>query len=210
MIIDFNVFEIAMKIPTSLPGTCAQAPWGRISQKVKCIVSLQKSLKERFFHALGFEVLAIALCAPLGAWLLGYSLAHMGLLTLMVSLMAMTWNMVFNAIFDRAQRRMGFQRTLGARAVHAVLFEIGLIIAVVPLAAWWLDIGLWEAFVLDIAIVLFFLPYTFGFNWAYDHIRAKVVARHSLKTRRAAGKTPALPAGQPLKPLISSAQNPTH
>lgn len=183
-----------------------RADGARISQKVKCIVSLQKSLKERFFHALGFEVLAIAICAPLGAWLLGYSLAHMGLLTLMVSLMAMTWNMVFNAIFDRAQRSMGFQRTLGARAVHAVLFEIGLIIAVVPLAAWWLDIGLWEAFVLDIAIVLFFLPYTFGFNWAYDHIRARVVARHSLKSRRAAGRTPAVPVG---KPLTSSAQSPT-
>ena len=68
-------------------------------------------------------------------------------------------------------------------------------------AAWWLGIGLWEAFVLDIAIVLFFLPYTFGFNWAYDHIRAKVVARHGLKNRRA--------AGTPLKLLTSSAQSPT-
>jgi len=180
--------------------------WGPNSQKVKCIVSLQKSLKERFFHALGFEVLAIAICAPLGAWLLGYSLAHMGLLTVMVSLMAMTWNMVFNALFDQAQRRMGFERTLVARAVHAVLFEIGLIIAVVPLAAWWLDIGLWEAFVLDIAIVLFFLPYTFCFNWAYDYIRAKVVARHSLKARQ----VPALLSAVPTQNgLTSSARSPT-
>ena len=142
-------------------------------------MSLQKSVKERFFHAFVFEVLAIAICAPLGAWLLDYSLAHMGLLTLMISLIAMTWNMVFNGIFDRAQRRLGFKRTLGARAVHSVLFEIGLILAVVPLAAWWLDIGLWEAFVLDIGIVLFFLPYTFVFNWAYDHLRAIVIARRS-------------------------------
>ena len=172
-----------MKIPSWPPSIHADG--GPNSQKVKCIVSLQKSLKERFFHALGFEVLAIAICAPLGAWLLGYSLAHMGLLTLMVSLMAMSWNMLFNALFDRAQRRMGFERTLAARAVHAVLFEIGLIIAVVPLAAWWLDIGLWEAFVLDIAIVLFFLPYTFGFNWAYDYLRAKVVARHRRRKQQA-------------------------
>jgi uncharacterized membrane protein len=149
-------------------------------------MSLQKSVKERFFHALGFEVLAIAICAPLGAWLLGYSLAHMGLLTLMISLIAMLWNMAFNALFDRAQRRMGFQRTLGARAVHSVIFEIGLILAVVPLAAWWLDIGLWEAFVLDIGIVLFFLPYTFLFNWSYDHLRAIVVARHLRKKELAA------------------------
>lgn len=140
-------------------------------------MSLEKSIKERFFHALGFEVLAIAICAPLGAWLLGYPLAHMGLLTLMISLIAMAWNMVFNMAFDAVQRRLGFKRTMVARVVHSVLFELGLILAVVPLAAWWLGIGLWEAFVLDIGIVLFFLPYTFVFNWTYDHIRARVVAR---------------------------------
>ena len=89
--------------------------------------------------------------------------------------------MLFNALLDRAQRRMGFRRTLGARAVHSVIFEIGLILAVVPLAAWWLDIGLWEAFVLDIGIVLFFLPYTFAFNWSYDRLREIVVARHLRK-----------------------------
>ncbi len=140
-------------------------------------MSLQKSVRERFLHALVFELLAIALCAPLGAWLLGYSLAHMGALTLMISLLAMSWNMLFNALFDRAQRRMGFARTLWARALHATLFEIGLLLSVVPLAAWWLDISLWAAFVLDIGIVLFFLPYTFAFNWAYDHLREKLGAR---------------------------------
>ncbi|WP_309678425.1 multidrug/biocide efflux PACE transporter [Polaromonas sp.] len=140
-------------------------------------MSLQKSVKERFFHALGFELLAIAICAPLGAWLLGHSLAHIGLLTLMISLLAMSWNMVFNALFDRAQRHIGFERNLWARALHATLFEIGLLLSVVPLAAWWLGISLWQAFVLDLGIVLFFLPYTFVFNWTYDHLREKLVAR---------------------------------
>lgn len=138
---------------------------------------LHKSATERFFQALAFEVLAVAICAPLGAWLMGYSLGHIGLLTLMISLIAMSWNMLFNLVFDRAQRRMGFDRTLVARAIHAVIFEVGLVLAVVPLAAWWLDIGLWEAFVLDIGIALFFLPYTFIFNWTYDHLRARFVAR---------------------------------
>ncbi len=140
-------------------------------------MSLQKSIQERFFHALGFEVLAIAICAPLGAWLLGYSLAHMGLLTLMISLIAMLWNMVFNAIFDRLQLRLGFNRTMAVRAAHAVAFEIGLVLAVVPLAAWWLGISLWQAFLLDIGIVLFFLPYTFAYNWTYDTLRVRVTHR---------------------------------
>lgn len=140
-------------------------------------MSLKKSIKERFLHSLAFEVIAISICAPLGAWLLGYSLAHIGALTLMISLVAMIWNMVFNTLFDRAQRRIGFERTMVARGVHALMFEIGLLVVVVPLAAWWLGIGLWEAFMLDIGIALFFLPYTFIFNWSYDHVRALVVAR---------------------------------
>ncbi|TAG35560.1 MAG: multidrug/biocide efflux PACE transporter [Polaromonas sp.] len=140
-------------------------------------MTLEKSITERFGHALLFEVLAIAICAPLGAWLLGYPLAQMGLLTLMISLVAMVWNMLFNALFDQAQHRMGFERHFTARAVHAVLFEIGLLLAVVPLAAWWLDISLWRALVLDIGIALFFLPYTFVFNWVYDSLRARLLAR---------------------------------
>ena len=144
-------------------------------------MQLEKSVKERFFHALGFEVLAIAICAPLGAWLLDYSLVQMGALTAMISLIAMAWNMLFNMGFDGVERRLGFSRTLGVRAVHAVAFEVGLIVLVVPLAAWWLDMGLWEAFVLDIGIVLFFLPYTFAYNWTYDHVRARMWARHQLK-----------------------------
>ena len=44
-----------------------------------------KSVRERFFHALGFEVLAIAICAPLGAWLLGYSLDNLSLMALTIA-----------------------------------------------------------------------------------------------------------------------------
>ena len=146
-------------------------------------LSLQKSVKERFFHAFCFEALAIAICAPLGAWLLDYSLAHMGLLTLMISLIAMLWNMLFNALFDRLQLRLGFHRTVAVRAAHAVVFEIGLVLAVVPLAAWWLGISLWTAFLLDIGIVLFFLPYTFFYNLAYDSLRMRVINRQMRKKK---------------------------
>lgn len=144
---------------------------------------VSKSTRERFLHALGFELLALLICAPLLAWVFAYPLVHVGALSLMVSLVAMLWNMAFNALFDRAQRRLGFARTWGARVVHATLFEVGLILAVVPLAAWWLDIGLWAALVLDIGLVLFFLPYTLGYNWLYDTLRAKVLARRVVVAR---------------------------
>ncbi|MDB5893007.1 MAG: hypothetical protein JWQ88_538 [Rhodoferax sp.] len=140
---------------------------------------LRKTLGERFLQALLFEAIAVTLCATLGSWLLGYPLVQMGALTVMISVIAMLWNMLFNSLFDRAQRRLGFRRGWGARAVQAMLFEIGLILAVVPLAAWWLDLTLWDAFVLDIGIALFFLPYTFIYNWVYDAARARLSGRRA-------------------------------
>ncbi|AMO75461.1 MULTISPECIES: multidrug/biocide efflux PACE transporter [Pseudomonas] len=140
-------------------------------------MSMQKTLKERLFHALLFEFIALAICAPTLAWLMDQPLGHMGALTLMFSLIATLWNMVYNTLFDRAQRRLQFARTLPVRVLHASLFELGLIFMLVPLAAWWLGIGLVEAFVLDIGLILFFLPYTIGFNWGYDALRARWVER---------------------------------
>lgn len=151
-----------------------------------------KSLRERILHALAFEGLAIALSAPALAWLLDKSLVHTGALTLAVSTLAMLWNMAFNAAFDRAQQRLGFTRGAKARIVHALLFELGLIVATVPLAAWWLSIGLVQAFVLDIGLLLFFLPYTLGFNWAYDTLRERWLAP---------GTPPSLAAAEARGPL---------
>ncbi|ASU37953.1 hypothetical protein hmeg3_06335 [Herbaspirillum sp. meg3] len=141
----------------------------------------EKTLYERFLHAVLFELVALLLCAPVMSWLLGVSFAHAGLLTLMISLVAMAWNVIFNSIFDRLERRWKAKaaptavvepRRFSVRIAHAVIFEAGLILAVVPMAAWWLNIGLVEAFILDIGLVLFFLPYTLVFNWCYDKIRA--------------------------------------
>ena len=136
----------------------------------------KKSLAERVGHALAFEVIALVICSPLFSWLMGTSVAAMGTLTLAISLIAMLWNVAYNALFDRLQRRIGFTRSLGVRLLHAVVFESGLIIVAVPLAAVWLGIGLWQAFVLDIGLLMFFLPYTVIFNWAYDRLRPRWAA----------------------------------
>lgn len=141
---------------------------------------LPRSLPERVGHALAYELIAIVICAPTLAWVMNKPLLHLGLLTLMISTIAMLWNMLFNYLFDRAQSRMGFERGFWARVSHALLFEAGLILVLVPLAAWWLSISLLEAFVLDIVMILFFLPYTLAFNWIYDLLRARwLVQRES-------------------------------
>ena len=140
-----------------------------------------KSIKERALHATLFEVGGVILVAPLLAWLMNHSLAMMGAMTVMISTVAMLWNMVYNALFDRLRARFGFAMTLLTRALHALGFETGLILVVVPLAAWWLSISLFEAFLLDIGLLLMFLPYTMLFNWAYDKVRERVSQRRPAK-----------------------------
>lgn len=142
---------------------------------------LPRSLRERMGHALAFETIAVLICAPAMAWCMDKPLLHLGVLALMFSTVAMFWNMLFNYLFDRVQSNLGFERGLWARVTHALLFEVGLIVALVPLAAWWLSIGLLEALLLDIVMTLFFLPYTMAFNWIYDVMRARWLARREVQ-----------------------------
>ena len=128
-------------------------------------------------HALAYEFFAIVICAPLFAWIMHAPLELMGALTISTSVVAMLWNMVFNAGYDRLLQHFQWQKTAAMRLAHGVAFEGGLAILAVPLAMWWLGIGWWQAFWLDAGILLFLLPYTVIFNWLYDHLRALWLAR---------------------------------
>ena len=59
-------------------------------------------------------------------------------------------------------------RNVARRIAHAVGFEGGLVLTLVPLFAWWFNVTLWQAFVMDLALIVFFLCYTFVFNWFFD------------------------------------------
>lgn len=139
--------------------------------------AIHRSLTERLLHAVTFEAVAIVLCAPVIGWSMDAPLATTGSLTLAISLVAMGWNVVFNALFDAAQRRLGFERSWGVRTGHALMFELGLALMTVPMAAAWLGITWWQALVLDAAILLFFLPYTVLFNAGWDAAREAWLAR---------------------------------
>ena len=135
-----------------------------------------KSLTERILHAVGFEVLLLALSAPLGAWLLHRSTAQVGLLSLIVSLTAMLWNVIYNAAFDRLWPASRVARTFWVRALHASGFEGGLALVCIPLTAFMLHMSLTEAFMVEIGLVLFILPYTMAYNWIYDVVRERWIA----------------------------------
>ena len=97
--------------------------------------------------------------------------AHSGVISAVSSAIAVAWNVGFNALFERWESRQARRgRGLARRVAHAIGFEGGLALLLVPLFAWWFDVGLWQALVMDLGLMLFFLVYTFVFNWGFDHV----------------------------------------
>jgi len=138
-------------------------------------MSPHKSLTERVLQAIGFELLAVMLCTPLLAWLMDKPLVDMGVATIAIGLIALAWNVLFNGLFDRLLKRLALVPSAATRVVHALLFEGGLVAVSVPLIAWWLNVSLLEALILDIGVLLFFLPYTYVYHWVYDVLRERML-----------------------------------
>ena len=118
-----------------------------------------------------YEGIAIVAAAGGRALMTGHGLGHSGALAVAASVVAVLWNLAFNALFERWESRQAVRgRSVRRRIAHAIGFEGGLIAFLVPMFAWGLGVSLWEALVMDLGLVLFFLVYTFAFNWAFDRV----------------------------------------
>ncbi len=131
-----------------------------------------RTFRERVVHALLFEAVALAIFIPGSALVFNQPMQHMGVIGVVSATIATLWNFVFNLGFDRAMLRLrgSIQKTLAIRVAHTFLFEAGLVVMLIPMIAWYLGIGLWEALLMDVAIVIFYLVYGFLFNIAYDRV----------------------------------------
>ena len=89
----------------------------------------------------------------------------------MVSLAAVIWNFLYNTAFEAWERRKQVtKRTLFIRSAHALGFEGGLVLICIPIYIIWYDVGLITAFIMESALLLFFLVYTFVFTLGFDKI----------------------------------------
>lgn len=131
-----------------------------------------RSFPDRVRHTVMFEIIGLALVIPGGAMLFNLPATHMGVIGVGSATVATLWNFVFNLGFDHAMLRFAghTRKSLALRVLHALLFEGGLLVLLLPPMAWYLGMGLWETFVMDLAIVVFYVVYAFLFNLAYDRV----------------------------------------
>lgn len=124
----------------------------------------------RVVYAVVFEALAVLFTTGILA-----ALGNAGGPSLMVavvsSTVALLWNVVFNTLFERFERRVGVtHRPWWMRAAHAVGFEGGLLVFLVPAVALVLGVGLGEAFLIEAGLLVFFLVYAAVYAYAFDSV----------------------------------------
>jgi uncharacterized membrane protein len=130
-----------------------------------------QGIKRKLLYVTVFEAFAIAICTVGFSLHSGKSLAHAGALSVVTSAIAVAWNLLFTNLFEAWEARQETGgRSIRRRVAHAVFFEAGLLLMLVPLTAAWLDISLPGALILNIGLAGFFLVYTFAFNWSFDRL----------------------------------------
>lgn len=131
--------------------------------------------KRRLIHALTYEVILLVIIAVALSTFLDMPLEVTGILGVIMAVTSVIWNIIFNYMFEKAEKKYQLKRTIPVRIVHAIGFEGGLMLATIPMVAYALKITLLEAFVLDLAMTLCILVYTFIFQWCYDIIERRMI-----------------------------------
>ncbi|WP_280188804.1 PACE efflux transporter [Delftia sp. PS-11] len=126
--------------------------------------------KRRVVFVTLYEFIAI-IASGLLFMAIGQSAGHSGGMAVAASTLAIAWNLAFNWLFERWEARQSVKgRSVARRVVHALGFEGGLAMVLIPLMAWWFGVSLWEATLMEAGLLVFFLVYTYVFNWCFDHV----------------------------------------
>lgn len=133
-----------------------------------------RSFRDRLRQIVLFEIGGLLLITPPFAWASGVPLAESVALLAVLALVAAIWNGSFNTAFDwvegRVTGRTADRRPLPLRLVHALLFEVGLLLLTLPVIIAWTGLGWVEALVADIGLALAYTVYALLFNIGYDRL----------------------------------------
>jgi uncharacterized membrane protein len=138
------------------------------------------STLERLFHTVLFELLGASLVIIGLILFTNHQPEALSGTVIVLMTIAMIWNFVFNAVFDRFYPGKREQRSLKMRIYFVLVFEAGLLLLTIPVMAYILNVSLLEAFLLDIGVTIFLTLYAFVFNYCYDHIRAFIIKRREI------------------------------
>ncbi|MDR2299736.1 MAG: PACE efflux transporter [Comamonas sp.] len=126
--------------------------------------------KRRIIYVGLYETIAI-IVSSLIFMAIGQKASDSGVMAVAASVIAICWNLSFNYLFEKWEASQSVKgRSVLRRVVHAIGFEGGIAAMLIPLMAWWFNVSLWEAAVMEAGLLVFFMVYTFAFNWGFDRL----------------------------------------
>ncbi|MCU0903146.1 MAG: PACE efflux transporter [Tabrizicola sp.] len=127
--------------------------------------------RRKIVYAVSFEALG-TLVVTTYLWLVSdASPASSFALSIMTATIALGWSFVFNTGFEAWEARQAVRgRSLARRTAHAILFEGGLVLLLLPVIAWWLGVSLLQALVYEAGLIVLFIGYTYLFTWGFDRV----------------------------------------
>jgi len=138
-------------------------------------MAMVMSIKERIFHSVLFEGLAVTLSILGLVTFTDHDIISLSGTMMVIATIAMIWNFFFNFYFDRIITGPKEKRSLSLRVIHVISFEAGLLFFTIPAMAFILSTSLWNAFIMDLAVTIFITIYAFLFNLIYDNVRASLL-----------------------------------
>lgn len=130
-----------------------------------------QGIKRRIVYVSSYEIIGMVISSVGLAILAGDSVEHTGPLSVMITTIAVTWNFIYNILYEKWEAKQSSHiRTVKRRVGHAIGFQLTLVLFLIPLISWWMDISLITAFWLDVAFIIIIPVYTFIFNWSFDKL----------------------------------------
>lgn len=130
-----------------------------------------QGIKRRIIYLSSYEVFGLLISSSVIATLSNSQLSHTAPLAIAITTVAVTWNLFYNLLFESWEKRQVLRkRTVKRRIFHAIGFQLTLIVFLIPLIAWWMNISLIDAFLLDVSLVFIIPLYSFVFNWIFDKL----------------------------------------
>ena len=128
-------------------------------------------ITRRVLQAVLYEVIAIAAVGPALSFAFDESPTSTFGLAVVLSTIALTWNYVFNWLFEKWEARQAVRgRSFARRLAHGAGFEGGLAVILVPVMSLWLGITPAAAFAANLVLLAFFFVYAIVFTWAFDRV----------------------------------------
>lgn len=114
-----------------------------------------QGIKRKLVYVTAYELIGMSISTLGLALLAGSTPTTTGPLAVVITTVAVTWNFIYNCLFEFWERRQAVRgRSIARRVAHAIGFQLTLVVYLIPLIAWWMGISLLEAFWLDLALIV--------------------------------------------------------